>query len=224
MQITIKTYDEVSAERVTIEVAPGQRAEVTVDGETSGRLFTEAEVINAQASEGKLIGEAYRASITRLETELADERRRSHLYDVDRTTERDRADKLKAQLAEVTSQRDSQHSPGGVWDRLHKRTAEVEKLKVELASMTTSLNLIQGQIEQFRVTTIQMATRHQREINRLTHEAASASLALRVQAALEILSTEEVDQDIEAARGPLSVRLIEAIRAARIALGGTSQA
>ena len=77
MEIRIRTYDEISSERVRVEVAPGQRATIEiVDGEVStgrlsDRLYTAAEVGDAQASEAELVAGPLRRRIAELERALA---------------------------------------------------------------------------------------------------------------------------------------------------------
>lgn len=98
MEIRVRTYDEISSERVRIEVAPGQRATIDiVDGEVStglaSRLYTAAEVGDAQASEAELVATPLRRRIAELERTLARE--------VNRNTD------LEAELDQVKKDRDA---------------------------------------------------------------------------------------------------------------------
>lgn len=50
MEIRIRTYDEVSSERVTIEVTPGQRAEIQVTGDQEVTFNTADQDVSGEAS------------------------------------------------------------------------------------------------------------------------------------------------------------------------------
>lgn len=94
MEIRVKTIDEFRSERVTIEVAPGQRAEIEiVDGEVSKRehLFTSDEVAHYQSTEAELVAGPLRRRIAELEEMLVKEKVRANSlarqvqdYDTDR--------------------------------------------------------------------------------------------------------------------------------------------
>jgi chromosome segregation ATPase len=95
----VRTLAEVHADRVTVTV--------TFDDAMSERLYTAAEVGDAQAGEAELVAKPLQRRIAELESELVrrtierDQReaaratleRQVHLYDVDRKTEQQRADK-----------------------------------------------------------------------------------------------------------------------------------
>lgn len=95
----VRTLAEVHADRVTVTV--------TFDDAMSERLYTAAEVGDAQAGEAELVAKPLQRRIAELEYELnrrtieRDQRetaragleRQVHLYDVDRKTEQRRADK-----------------------------------------------------------------------------------------------------------------------------------
>lgn len=100
MEIRIKTYEEFRSERVTVQVAPGQRAEIEiVDGEVSKRehLFTSDEVAHYQSTEAELVAGPLQARINDLEDKLVKATIKVQGYDHDRHTERDRADRLKVE-------------------------------------------------------------------------------------------------------------------------------
>lgn len=74
MEIRVRTYDEISSERVSIAVSPGQRIEIELaDTSLSSRLYTAAEVGDAQASEAELVATPLRRRIAELERTLAQE-------------------------------------------------------------------------------------------------------------------------------------------------------
>lgn len=97
MEIKIKTYDEVSSERVTIEVAPGQRAEIQIFGDQQ-----EVDLSAADQAEETVSGEAawyqvaldrkaeirvLRAQVRGLEKTLAESRVADQAYDPEAAVE-----------------------------------------------------------------------------------------------------------------------------------------
>jgi hypothetical protein len=120
MHVNIKTYDEVSTERVRIEVVPGQRVEITFDGELSTVTETVRTAETRDRSNGELrrrIAELERSLSTSmgresdLEEKLAVSEHLAHRvreFDRDRHTEQRRADenrewakRAEAKLAET---------------------------------------------------------------------------------------------------------------------------
>lgn len=103
MEIKVRTYDEVSSERVKIEVAPGQRVEISVDGSLSMSPVQAANVLNQAERAGKV--PALEARIRELEADrdrVREQERaasqRAAQWDLDRHTEQRRADQLKVDL------------------------------------------------------------------------------------------------------------------------------
>lgn len=80
----------------TYEVGPGRTVTVTiqVDDAPAARLYTAAEVGELQASEAELVARPLREENQRLARQVCE-------YDRDRRTERDRADKAQARVAEL---------------------------------------------------------------------------------------------------------------------------
>lgn len=99
MEIRVKTYDEISSERVRIEVAPGQRATIEiVDGEVStglaSRRYTAEEVGDLQASEAELVAAPLRREVAEMKAKL------DRVYaDLDRSM--DATEKAKSRVAEL---------------------------------------------------------------------------------------------------------------------------
>lgn len=94
----IRTLDEVRAGRVR----------VTVDVELSGARYTDEDVARLQASEAELVAAPLRRRIGELEAGLTEidkeaDRLRGVVieYDLDRHTERERADKAQARVREL---------------------------------------------------------------------------------------------------------------------------
>jgi len=82
----VRTLAEVHADRVTVTV--------TLNEEPGARLYTAEEVAAAQTSEAELVTEPLRTRINALENRVRN-------LDHDRHTERDRADKAQARVAEL---------------------------------------------------------------------------------------------------------------------------
>jgi chromosome segregation ATPase len=125
MEITIKTYDEISTERVKIEVVPGQRAEITIDGALSTAtgapsIVEVANVLGPADRAGRVLVLECRVAeletalrlkknrIAELEADLKAAESRAAGWDLDRHTEKDRADqnrewakRAEAKLAET---------------------------------------------------------------------------------------------------------------------------
>jgi chromosome segregation ATPase len=103
----IRTLDEVRAGRVR----------VTVDVELSGRRYTDEDVARLQASEAELVAAPLRRRVEELEAALTEidkeaDRLRGVVieYDLDRHTERERADRAEAELERRTSERDEREA------------------------------------------------------------------------------------------------------------------
>lgn len=134
MEIKVRTLDETRAERVTIAVAPGQRAVIEiVDSAQSGtdRLYTNEEVAALQASEAELVAKPLRARIA----ELVEEVNRRIKDAADHHIERDEAldkvsalethrDELRRQLATAQHARKIETDRA---DAAEKRVAETEE-------------------------------------------------------------------------------------------------
>jgi chromosome segregation ATPase len=141
MEIRIRTIDEFRSERVTVEVAPGQRAEIEiVDGEVSSRehLFTSDEVADAQASEAQLVSGPLQKRINEMEEKLVKERVRANAiqrqvqgYDEDRHTERERADRVTREHSMCAGKLELREKDA---DTFRRRAGELERRVKDLES------------------------------------------------------------------------------------------
>lgn len=97
MEITVKTYDEVSSERVRIEVPPGQRVTIDIDGSVSKLVYdpeAAAEVMADNYQRARAVAADLEIGMAKLERELADTR-----AELDhRTKERDDREAARAHL------------------------------------------------------------------------------------------------------------------------------
>jgi hypothetical protein len=85
----VRTLAEVHADRVTVTVTLND-----APSSLAGRLYTAEEVGDFQASEAELVAQPLRTRINALENRVRN-------LDLDRHTERDRADKAQARVAEL---------------------------------------------------------------------------------------------------------------------------
>jgi phage FluMu protein gp41 len=77
MEITVRTYDEVSSERVRIEVPPGQRITIDIDGPVSNLVYdpeAAAEVMADNYQRARAVAADLETGMAKLERELADTR------------------------------------------------------------------------------------------------------------------------------------------------------
>lgn len=101
MEIQVKTYDETRSERVSIAVSAGQKIEIQLvapnEVEPGTKKGLRNQITNLEAAINRQI-----ENIAELERQLevANSQRRD--YDKDRHTERDRADRVTAELKEQT--------------------------------------------------------------------------------------------------------------------------
>lgn len=147
MEITIKTLDQLREQRVTVEVAPGQTAIVEVDG---ARLYTAAEVGHYQASEAELVSAPLRMRVRDLEAALEIARSRAHAFDLDRKSERDRADRLNERNAELAAEV-ARLTKGHVCVDRCRPNAHVASLGLELARRPSELKCCEEYGEPARV-------------------------------------------------------------------------
>jgi chromosome segregation ATPase len=162
MEIKIRTHEEFRADRVTIEIT-GTGAEVRdlVDSEASTKLpsrnlYTDEEVAALQASEAELVAGPLRARINELERELT---RRAGIikrlenkvegYDTDRHTERDRADRLKADLDRMRGEKtDAINGKDMALGALADARAEWNRLKAKLDEAETKLDEAETKLDE----------------------------------------------------------------------------
>lgn len=107
MEIRIKTYDEASSERVKIEVAPGQRVEITFDGALSSsdadlneKLLDRGAELVDQVAELRGLAQARQESMDQLADNLRISQSLVTRLERDLDTERERADQLQIDLDE----------------------------------------------------------------------------------------------------------------------------
>lgn len=77
MEITVRTYDEISSERVRIEVPPGQRITIDIDGPVSNLVYdpeAAAEVMVDNYQRARAVAADLQTGMAKLERELADTR------------------------------------------------------------------------------------------------------------------------------------------------------
>lgn len=169
MEIRIKTHEELRADCVTIEIT-GTGAEVTEFAETrlpSRNLYTDDEVAALQASEAELVAGPLRHRIAELERMLAGAidreagleegwaadhkeivalREKVHAFNLDRKTERDRADRERQRASELKDRLSS--SEGLVQEErtrgnnLAERLAKAEKALAESRELVAFKNRI----------------------------------------------------------------------------------
>jgi chromosome segregation ATPase len=162
MELKIRTHEEFRADRVTIEIT-GTGAEVRdlVDSEASTKLpsrnlYTDEEVAALQASEAELVAGPLRARINELERELT---RRAGIikrlenkvegYDTDRHTERDRADRLKADLDRMRGEKtDAINGKDMALGALADARAEWNRLKAKLDEAETKLDEAETKLDE----------------------------------------------------------------------------
>lgn len=178
MEIRVRTYDEVSSERVTIGIEPGQRIEIeladtatSADGtlertlEESRELVqfkdkvideieAEAERLRAKVIEltnerNRLRGERRDAingkdlalgSLAEVRLNRDELKRKVELYDYDRTTERNRADRLNKERLDLVAELKMAHATiRETGDRHQRQVAEVRKTHPETMALTDRL-------------------------------------------------------------------------------------
>lgn len=217
MNVTIRTYDEIRSNRVSVEVAAGERLEITVDGSVSElahkRLFTEDEVIAAQASEGELIGKALRADL---------ERERKITRDLEIHYQRKLAEAAE-RYAQLEQSRDADLKV--MDERADRLIARANELETELAEINQRAKTFRDQAykqndraAELRQQIKELGDRHQRELGNIRHDRDLAEK--RVEQALHELSVAAVDEALEESYTRISLRLAGAIREARSILKG----
>lgn len=127
----VRTLAEVHADRVTVTV--------TLNDEPGARFYTSEEVAAAQTSEAELVAEPLRTRINALENRVRN-------LDLDRHTERDRADKAQARVAELERQlaRSIQRENNLEADVAEERETNRRSLAARdhlLSAATTQINL-----------------------------------------------------------------------------------
>lgn len=166
MEIRVKTYDEVREERVTIEVAPGQRAQIEIvgpsyDAEAAadalagnyGRARQEIERLEAALAKatrghvctGECKPNAHVAFIGRqrldeLEREVADEAERADRAEAERDSARRRVAELERQLGNSIGRENKLEADAAEEKTLHRRALEARDSL--LSAATTRINAV----------------------------------------------------------------------------------